>query len=203
MQKFIITIVCLVVLVISVTIYLSPDDLKGCGKKPLVDQPGRKCQDVDAVVAISGGDTKARTAEAIKLYHNGWAKYLIFSGAAADKTGPSNADVMKEQAIAAGVPEDVIFVEGDAKTTRENAILTQKIFTSKNVKKIILVTSSYHQRRASVEFKRNISSDITLYNHPVPNDAQWTWYWWATPYGWQLAVSEIVKIIMVYMGASK
>ena len=43
---------------------------------------------VDAIVAISGGETDARTAEAIKLYKDGWATHIIFSGAALDPNSP-------------------------------------------------------------------------------------------------------------------
>jgi len=42
------------------------------------------------------------------LYKHDWAKLLIFSGAAADKTGPSNAEAMKRQALAAGIPSSDI-----------------------------------------------------------------------------------------------
>ena len=43
----------------------------------------------DVIVAISGGDTDARTAEAVRLYKEGWGANIIFSGAAQDPTGPS------------------------------------------------------------------------------------------------------------------
>ncbi|HMR73214.1 MAG TPA: YdcF family protein, partial [Candidatus Saccharibacteria bacterium] len=69
-------------------LYLGPDDLAGCASLP--DATGR-CEKADAIVAVSGGDTMARVDQAIELYKNGWATMLIFSGAALDKTGPSNA----------------------------------------------------------------------------------------------------------------
>ena len=39
----------------------------------------------DAIVAISGGDTKARTLTASHLYADKWSKQLVVSGAAAAK----------------------------------------------------------------------------------------------------------------------
>ena len=72
--------------------YLAPDDIASCGAKPSNKQG---CETAHAIVAVSGGDTAARADEAIKLYKNGWANILIFSGAAADKSGPSNALVIK------------------------------------------------------------------------------------------------------------
>ena len=41
------------------------------------------CRKADAIVVVSGGDTNARTDEAIKLYKEGWAPLIVVSGAAA------------------------------------------------------------------------------------------------------------------------
>jgi uncharacterized SAM-binding protein YcdF (DUF218 family) len=176
--------------------YLSPNDLSGCADKP---SSAKMCGTADAVVAVSGGDTQARTAEAIKLYQNGWATRLIMSGAAQDKSGPSNAQTMARQAVAAGVPADAIITEDKSETTQQNAEQTQTIFQSYNIKTVILVTSGYHERRASLEFAAR-SPDVLVRRHPVSSDGQWSGWWWATPQGWFLAVSELVKIGIFYVG---
>src|SRR5450759_4182567 len=93
--------ILLVAFIVGISLYLQPNDLSKCGVTP--GSTGN-CQSVDAIVAISGGDTQARASWAIGLYKNGWSKTLIFSGAAMDKSGPSNAAVMKKLAISAGVP---------------------------------------------------------------------------------------------------
>lgn len=59
--------------------YLSPDDLSKCPEQPNGEGT---CQKADAIVAVSGGNTSIRAAEAIELYQNDWAEYIIFSGAA-------------------------------------------------------------------------------------------------------------------------
>ena len=72
--------------------------------------PQDQLQKADAIVVVSGGETKARTNEGIKLFKDGLSDYLIFSGAA--EKGPiSNASVMKSMAVEAGI-EDVIIVTG-------------------------------------------------------------------------------------------
>jgi uncharacterized SAM-binding protein YcdF (DUF218 family) len=149
-------------------------------------------------VAVSGGDTDARVNEAIKLYKNGWADILIFSGAAQDKTGPSNAAAMKSLAIKEGVPETVIFLDEYSETTKQNAENVQAIFTKNNINKIILVTSGYHQRRASIEFNRR-THDVAILNHSSDSDKDWSSWWWVTLRGWWLAASEFVKIILLYI----
>jgi hypothetical protein len=69
--------------IIGISIYLQPNDLITCNDTVSTNSP---CQAVDAIVAISGGDTNARTDEAIRMYKNGWSDTLIFSGAALDKS---------------------------------------------------------------------------------------------------------------------
>lgn len=187
-----------VVLIIGLSIYLSPNDLAKCEERPTETS---SCRAVGAIVAVSGGDTDARTREAINLYKNGWAPLLIFSGAAQDKSGPSNAAAMRLEAISAGVPNEAIIIEEYGETTKQNAVNTQNIFSQRGISSVILVTSGYHQRRAGLEF--NARTDVTVLNHPVASDGQWSWWWWLTPIGWFLAVGEFIKIIAFFIGGSR
>ncbi len=182
--------------------YLGPDDLKTCNEKPDSKNIDTRCHKSDAIVAISGGDTKARTSEAIQLYANGWANKLIFSGAAQDKTGPSNAKAMKKQAIESGIPESSILIEENAVNTQENATNTQTLIQNNSLRSIILVTSAYHQKRASLEFQKRAGSTVEVVNHPVAHDNQWHENWYLTPSGWWLSISELVKVIGFYTSDS-
>lgn len=199
MMKWVIGIVIAViaVIIISIGAYLSPDNLKHCDADPGQDD---KCQAADAIIAISGGDTAARTDEAINLYKHGWAPLLIFSGAAQDTSGPSNALVMRGRAIKAGVPESVIQIEEFSRNTAENAANTSTFIANRDIKRIILVTSPYHQRRASLEFSAKLGPGVTIVNHPTPHDRQWSSTWWLTPGGWWLALGELAKIIAYFTG---
>jgi uncharacterized SAM-binding protein YcdF (DUF218 family) len=190
----------IILIIIGVGVYLGPDDLAKCGPKPST-QDG--CAQVDGIIAISGGDTSARTEEAIKLYKNGWADTLIFSGAAQDKTGPSNAEAMRRQALDEGVPESAIVLEETSETTHQNAQQTQELLIKYDLSKVILVTSAYHQRRASLEFGERMKGLVKIINHPVAADNQWSAVWWMTPIGWWLALSELGKITAFYMGGSR
>lgn len=200
-MKFIKTILFIVVLfflmVWGIGAYLAPDALKHCeGGRP----SGKKdCEKADAIVAISGGDTTARANEAIKLYKDGWADTIIFSGAAADKTGPSNALVMKQQAIDAGVEPNAVIVEETSETTDQNASATTSIFRQNGIKSAILVTSAYHERRAMLEFDRR-ALGVEVRPHPVATDKQWSGYWWTTPVGWALAIPEFIRSLVLSTG---
>ncbi|MBI3494516.1 YdcF family protein [Candidatus Saccharibacteria bacterium] len=179
--------------------YLGPDDLNSCPQTPDNKGINDKCHSADAVVALSGGDTEARTSEAINLYKNGWAGKLIFSGAAQDKSGPSNAEAMKKQAVEAGVNPASILTEESAVNTQENAANTKTLIQTNNLHRIILVTSAYHQKRASLEFQKRTGNDLEITNHPVAHDKQWHQNWYLTPIGWWLAGGELVKIVGFYV----
>lgn len=187
-------IILVITTVLGLSFYLQIDDLVGCNEKI---GTGKNCQKVDAIVAVSGGDTMARTNEAINLYKNGWSDLLIFSGAAQDKTGPSNAAAMKKNAINAGVPESAIKLDEYSETTKQNAENSQTIFVKNNIKSVILVTSGYHQRRASLEFNKR-ANNVKILSHPVGSDKDWSALWWLTPTGWFLSISEVIKIGIFY-----
>jgi uncharacterized SAM-binding protein YcdF (DUF218 family) len=198
MKWFISAFILVGVFITLVSVYLQPNSFIGCGAVPTENA---KCATSDAIVVVSGGDTQARTAAGVELYKNGWAETLILSGAAQDKTGPSNAEAMKQQAIQAGVPSSAIVIDEESESTQQNAANTDTIVEDRGYNDVILVTSGYHQRRASLEFNKQAET-VNIRNYPVTEDNDWGWFWWATPRGWWLAGGELVKIIAYYLGAT-
>lgn len=185
--------------VAGISLFLAPDGLLRCGDSP---SQVAGCQSADAIIAVSGGDTTARAQLAIDLYQKGWAPLVIFSGAAEDKSGPSNAEVMRQQALDQGVPEKAILVEEQSATTHQNAQNTSDILTDLKIEDAVVVSSSYHMKRTVLEFHKR-APDINFRAHPINSDNQWSVWWWTTPNGWYLALSEVAKIIVVYMGGSR
>jgi len=198
MKWFISAFVFVAVFITLVSVYLQPNSFIGCSTLPTENA---KCATADAIVVVSGGDTQARTGAGVDLYKNGWAETLILSGAAQDKSGPSNAEAMKQQAIQAGVPSSAIVIDEESESTQQNAANTETIVANRGYDNVILVTSGYHQRRASLEFNKQ-AENVNIRNYPVTEDNDWGWFWWATPRGWWLAGGELVKIIAYYLGAT-
>lgn len=197
MIKWIIsTVVFFVLVIVGLNIYLQPSSFVNCEEKPI---RSTSCGVADAIVVISGGDTDRRTDEGIKLYKNGWAKTIIFAGAAQDKSGPSNAAVMRQRALNAGVPDSVIYIDEFSETTEQNAANTASLLSDLDIQTVILVTSGYHQRRANLEFSRYSGENVEIRNYPVMVDKDWSPFWWMTPRGWWLASSELVKIIAFHV----
>ena len=155
--------------------------------------PSDQLQKSDAIVVLSGGAD--RTEWGIKLFKDGWAPKILFSGAAADKTGPSNAAAMRTTALEEGVPANAILVETKATDTYENGTLSQPILDNIGARKIIIVTSPYHQRRAYEIFKEVFKNEpITILNSPSGYSAWSAESWWQKSASFDITVSELVKI---------
>jgi len=159
--------------------YLSPQD-------PLAK--------ADAIVAISGGDTDARTQEAVRLFRDGWAPHIIFSGAALDTSGPSNARAMANAAEAAGVSSKAIELDEASENTRQNAAGVAAIASSDGYHSIILVTSPYHQRRAALVFARALGTGVAIINHSSYDQTWRRSAWWVTATSRALTFAELQKV---------
>lgn len=154
--------------------------------------PQDPLQKSDAIVVVSGGDTARRTDEGVRLWKEGWAPLLVFSGAAADR-GTSNAAVMRNRAVSAGVPPSAILVEEGSGTTAENARLLKPILEAQDISRAILVSSPYHTRRVKETFRRQYGDTLEIIARPAP-DASWSRRtWWQTPGNVRLTLGEAAK----------
>src|SRR5206468_11979482 len=98
---------------------------------------------------------------------------------------------------------NAILIEEYSETTKQNAERTETIFDKNGIKSIILVTSGYHQRRASLEFHKRSEGRVTISNHPDSNDKDWSQWWWITDRGWYLAATEFFKSMLFYVGGTR
>ncbi|MCL2451585.1 YdcF family protein [Candidatus Saccharibacteria bacterium] len=185
-----VTVASLALIVLGLNVLLTPNDLRFCDEKPNSQE---ECQAVDVIIAVSGGDTPARAESAVELYRKGWAKHIIFSGAARDPRSQSNAEAMRKIALEAGVPNSAITVEEISKNTTENAIETAKILKKRGAKTAILTTSPYHMRRTSWEFHR-AAPEVEF--RSKPSDDKYWHLWWLKPSGWWRALAELGGLIM-------
>ena len=115
----------------------------------------------DAIIVLGGGmnekDWKSRVNLAVELFTQKKASRLIMSGKQHlwHRKKATEAEVMKQYAIAKGIPKNTIWKEDESLDTIGNAFFTRKhILEPNNWKKIIVVTSSYHLRRAKFIFMR-------------------------------------------------
>lgn len=189
-----------VVFIVSTTLIISDKNqlVKICPNY----KNGECSQKIDAVVAISGGNTSSRTREAIEIFKAVQARKLIFSGANSNPKVLSDAQQMANLAQKQGILKDEIILEEQAQNTHQNAQYTAKIIKQNGYKRIVLTTSKYHQARARLEFEKALEgSGVEVISAPVSNDPDWNNLWWTNSRGWYLSMSELFGIFRFYIGA--
>jgi len=117
------------------------------------------------VEVLESGD---RILYGARLYNQGKAPKLILSGGRITwrgGSGASEADDMKEFALAMGVPELAIVLEGTSLNTRQNAANLKPILDRQSAESVLLVTSAIHMPRSVAIF-----SKLGINVIPAPTD---------------------------------
>ncbi|HTX22125.1 MAG TPA: YdcF family protein [Candidatus Aquilonibacter sp.] len=120
------------------------------------------------VLIVLGGGLRDRADRAAELFKERAAPRIIVSGLGDDVN-------IRQLLVKAGVPENVIQLEGRSRTTKENAEFTIKILRQQNVQRAIIVTSWYHSRRALACFE-HYAPDMKFYSRPslfIPPRGNW------------------------------
>jgi uncharacterized SAM-binding protein YcdF (DUF218 family) len=123
---------------------------------------GRKqARSFDAIVVLGaalgagGGPSAAlsrRVGEGVRRFEAGQASALLLSGGKGD-AGPSEAEVMRELARAAGVPEDRLVLETQSRSTLENARHSARLMRARGWTRALVVTDAVHLPRALLAFR--------------------------------------------------
>jgi uncharacterized SAM-binding protein YcdF (DUF218 family)/glycosyltransferase involved in cell wall biosynthesis len=128
----------------------------------------------DAVVVFAGGVGESgragggyleRLKRAMELHEAGMAGTLVFSSGYVFAF--REAEVMQEIAIANGVKASNIVLETQAANTYENVLFTRDIARKHGWRRVMLVSSPYHMRRALMVW-RKAAPDIEVVSTPVP-----------------------------------
>jgi uncharacterized SAM-binding protein YcdF (DUF218 family) len=100
-------------------------------------------------------DASDRILHAARLWRAGKAPLVIPSGGRLPWSGVSRTEAAEiaDLLVEWGVPRTAILEEGNARTTFENAVETAKLLRARGVKRVLLVTSSLHMRRALATFR--------------------------------------------------
>ncbi|HEY3308553.1 MAG TPA: YdcF family protein [Desulfuromonadaceae bacterium] len=142
----------------------------------------------DAIVVLAGG--KGRVEEGVRLYRERKADWLFFIGVGpsvrkTDLYNPRNGDPSSEGVI----------LENASRNTLENAIFGRDVIMKKDVRSIILITSRYHMKRASILLRNSLPKDIAIYTYPV-DSKNLKEAWWNHGGSFQLLFSEFYKYCM-------
>lgn len=119
----------------------------------------QELEKADAILVLGSSDLR-KAEYAAKLYHEGWAPLLIFSGGEGRTTkglwGMSEAEKFASVAMEKGVPAEAILLEKKSTNTGENIHFTKELLEEKGIhpKKIIVAQKPYMERRTYATFMK-------------------------------------------------
>ena len=94
---------------------------------------------------------RERVLAGVKLFKEGWGKYIILTGASAHNIYVE-ANVMAQEALRQGVPDNRLILEPLAQNTYQNAFNSVEIMNHYGWTSAIVVTSYAHARRSNLIF---------------------------------------------------
>ncbi len=127
----------------------------------------------DAIVVLAGGVGESgeagqgyeeRVKYAVELYKKGYAPLMVFSSGYVYMF--NETQVMKALAIEIGARAEDIILESDSANTYQNIQNTARIIRSRGWKKVLLVSSPYHMRRALLVAHKS-APDIAVVPTPL------------------------------------
>ena len=158
----------------------------------------------EAIVVLVGSRSGNRMEAAVKLYHRGLGKKLVFSGYQV-YPGTYSHVLMKAYAIKLGVPEKNIITsnpEGEI-STRGESLSNLFLLKNNNIKNFILVTSAYHTKRSKMMYERAksvLNLDIKFLVYPVQDHFTPIDGWWKSRAGKKGIFLEFLKLPAYYFG---
>jgi len=154
-------------------------------------------QTSDAIIVLSDDDYDAvRASRAADLYRASWAPRIVASGRIL-RPYTSIAELMQHDLTDRGVPATaVVRFPNRARNTLEEASAVSEFLSTHGWKKIVVVTSNYHTRRARFIYEHALAPGAELRviasSDPVydPNG------WWRTREGLKTFFYEFVGYIV-------
>lgn len=160
-----------------------------------IEQP----QKADVIVVLSGAEYKQRVEHGVELFKQGYAGKMIMTGEGSDEPEMSCPEKMKMLAVSAGVSNEDIILEEQAKTTSENARYSLALMQSYGFKSAVVVTSDYHTRRTGILFGDVFeNSGISFVVTGERKDISKTENWWLDDLEVQKVANEYMKFIWYY-----
>lgn len=146
---------------------LPPDDLQLAEliwNYMVVDDQPKKA---DVIIGLGCHDMSVAD-DAARLYHDGIAPLIVFSGKSGRMTEglfpDSEARMMRGRALTLGVPETAIRIEEESTNTGENIRFSQQLLRSSGINpgRITLVHKPYMQRRDYATFMKQWESSESV-----------------------------------------
>lgn len=168
--------------------------LRFAGEYWVVDEPSAQS---DALIVLGDDNYAAdRAFHAAELYREGVAPVAVASGRMLRKDF-SIADVMGHDLESFGVPaKSIVKLTHRAQNTREEAAEVARLIQSRGWKRVVVVTSNYHARRARFIFERTLPSSVSLRVSGARDSEFDPSRWWETRQGQKLFFSELAGYLV-------
>jgi uncharacterized SAM-binding protein YcdF (DUF218 family) len=160
----------------------------------VVDEPAAQSD----VLIVLGDDNYAadRTFHAAELYREGVAPVVVASGRMMRKNA-SIADLMGHDLESFGVPAaSIVKLTNRAGNTREEAVEAARLIQSRGWKRVLVVTSNYHARRARFIYRRILPASISLRVSGARDSEFDPSCWWETRQGQKLFMLELAGYVV-------
>lgn len=150
-------------------------------------------QHADAIIVIGDDNYPAdRAAQAAELFESGWAPVVVASGRML-RPYSGFAEIIAHDLQSKGVPAGAVLpFSHRAANTREEAEALTSLVAQRHWHKVILVTSSYHTRRARYTFRKVFPSEVTVLASPAPDSDYDPSRWWESRLGVKIFFEESV-----------
>ena len=169
----------------------------------------KQIESPDAILVLAGSAVyRERNSHAARLFQEGKAPLILLTNddkrsgwSDADGANPRFVELARRELVAQGVPQDRIRVlEPKVTGTIVEARLLASTAEGMGIKRLLLVTSSYHSARALRTFEEVVGTDgrgLEVGMSPVPTGVETpsVMTWWLSVKGWRFVVGEYVKSV--------
>lgn len=152
------------------------------------------------LIVVLGGDLRGtRILKAAELAWEGYAPQVLVSGAG-DIYGKHESDLAVDWAVAHGFRENLfVKFKYPASSTRDEEQAVYKELQRRRVHCFLLVTSSFHTRRAADIF-RSVAPDLAFHVIASPDRYFTPNGWWQNREGQKTFITEWVKTVANWAG---
>ncbi len=168
----------------------------------------------DAIFVLAGTRLE-RPLEAVDLFKEGYAPLIVLSPGRPEPSEyllkqrgiefPTEAELQRGALIRSGIPESALpALTGYVDNTAQEANLLSAMVKTNHWRRVIIVTSKYHTRRAAFAFRRGLEGTgtevIMRASRYDPSDPA---RWWRIRADFRFATSEFQKLIAYRLGLSE
>ena len=156
-------------------------------------------QKADAAVVLAGDGWGNRILTAAQLERDGYVPKVLVSGPDG-AYGLYESDLAIPFAVKHGYPESYFAaVKNEARSTRAEAVALLPEIRREGIRRLLLVTSNYHTRRAARIF-REVAPDLTIVVVGAPDRNFTPQGWWRNREAQKTFVTEWEKTIAGWLG---